>query len=360
LQQFHKAQVPVHIFGATGLLVPFLAYAGVDTFDSSTFAQEARALKYILPHSFQRRNILEMSSQDIKACTCPICQNMNLQELQSSLMSEIVGKKQPSGYFKSKYYADIALHNLELDLGVLKQTRIAIKADSLDEYILKIAKEMPRMQSTLEALMTGDNNLKRKASQAIFPISQKHTIIREAPVRYVSLSHTPQDFNINDNGYQPNGRKPILLIIPCSREKPYSNSHSHKHLSTYLEKNIPDWDNQIDKVTLSGLYGPVPYACESHPAIMEYDFRLITSNRSQIELCVERLVEFLQRHGDCYEHCIAYGTSNAYRIVFEKTARQYERLRIFPKTPKTRTLREFFRIQNVEELVGYLQGNIRA
>lgn len=355
----YKARVPVHIFGATGLLVPFLAYAGVDTFDSSTFAQEARALKYILPHSFQRRNILEMSPQDIKACTCPICQNMDLQELQSSLMSEIVGKKQPSGYFKSKYYADIALHNLELDLDVLKQTRIAIKADSLDEYILKIAKEMPRMQSTLEALMIGDNNLKRKASQTILSISQKHTIIREAPARYISLSHTPQDFDINTNGYQPTGKKPILLIIPCSREKPYSASHSHKHLSAYLEKSIPGWEEKIDKVTLSGLYGPVPCICESHPAVMEYDFRLITSNRQQIELCAERLVMFLKRHGEYYEYCIAYGTSNAYLAVFERAARKYHRLEILPYKPKSRTLREFFRIANISELIEYLQTILR-
>ncbi|MCL4872202.1 MAG: tRNA-guanine transglycosylase [Anaerolineae bacterium] len=355
IPETYKDRVPVHIFGATGLLVPFLAYIGIDTFDSSTFAQEARSLQYILPHTFQRRNVMEMSSRDIASCKCPICQNMNLQELQSSLASETVGKKQASGHYKSKYYADIALHNLELDLDVLKQTREAIKEDNLDEYLLKIAKDVPRLQTTLEILTMNDQQLKRKASRFIQPASQKQTIIREVPVRYVSLSHTPDDFNINDNGYNPSRKKPVLLIIPCSREKPYSHSHSHKHLFAQLEKSIPDWENQIDKVTLSGLYGPVPFACESAPAIMEYDFRLITSNRQQIELCAERLVTFLRRHESFYEHCIAYGTSNAYRLVFEQVARQYSQLEILPHKPKSRTLQEFFRAQNVMELIEFLQ-----
>lgn len=354
----YKTRVPVHIFGATGLLVPFLAYAGVDTFDSSTFAQEARALKYIRPTTFQRRNIMEMSPQDIR-CQCPICKDMDLKELQSALISETVGTRLPSGHFKSKYYADIALHNFEMDLGILKRTREAIAGESLDEYILEIVKEVPRLQNTLEALASSDDNLKRKISRSIHSNPQKLKIIHEEPVQYVSLSHAPDDFNINANGYKPEGRKPILLIIPCSREKPYGDSHSHKHLTNYLEKSIPAWQEQIDKVTLSGLYGPVPYAYELDSAVMDYDFRLVTSNRQQIELCTERLVEFLRRHGDHYEHCIAYGTTSAYRAVFEHTARQYKQLEVLPQKPKTRTLREFFRTQNMEELIIYLQERLK-
>jgi 7-cyano-7-deazaguanine tRNA-ribosyltransferase len=351
----YKGRVPVHVFGATGLLVPFLAHVGVDTFDSSTFAQEARSLRYLLPDTFQRRNIMEMTPDEVASCHCPICQNMNLDELKDSLISEIVGQRQASGHYKSKYYADIALHNLELDLDILKQTRKAIEQNELDKYLLKIAKDIPRMQTTLATLLPNDQELQRKATQFIQPVPKKPIAVQEEPARYISLKHTPDDFNINSNGYQPTGGKPVLLIIPCSREKPYSKSHSHKHLSTYLEESLPNWHDQIDKVTLSGLYGPVPQDYESDPAILSYDFRLITSNRKQIELCVERLVEFLERHGKNYEHCIAYGTSSAYRTVFEKTAQKYQGLEVMPVQPKSRQLREFFRIKHITELIEYLQ-----
>lgn len=359
IPETYKHKIPVHIFGATGLLIPFLAYIGVDTFDSSTFAQEARSLKYILPGSFQRRNIMEMSPQDVMACNCPICQNMNLQELQSSLVSELVNVRQASGHFKSKYYADIALHNLELDLGVLKETQKAIEHDSLDDHIIQVAREIPRMQTTLLALGMHDKKLAQKASRSIHALPTPTTIIREASPHYISLSYTPDDFNINSNGYKPANKKPILLIIPCSREKPYSASHSHKYLINYLEKSIPNWQQQIDKVTLSGLYGPVPQVCEIEPAVMDYDFRLTSSNRAQIDECVQRLRNFLERYGDYYKYWIAYGTSNAYRMVFERTAHQYECLEIFPRIPKRRTLQEFFKTQNVGELVKYLEERLK-
>jgi 7-cyano-7-deazaguanine tRNA-ribosyltransferase len=358
----YKDKTPVHIFGATGLQMPFLVYAGVDTFDSSTFAQEARSLQYILPGSFQRRNIMEMSPQDILTCRCPICQNMNLPELQSSLVSEIVGKLQASGHYKSKYYADIALHNLELDLQVLKETRVAVANDSLDEHIIQIAKEIPRMQNTLTALTSNDKELERKATRSIYtlPVTIPTNIIREEAPRYVSLSHTPDDFNVNNNGYKPTGKKPILLIIPCSREKPYSDSHTHKYLNEKMEEEIPGWQKKVDKITLSGLYGPVPLKYENEKAVLEYDFRLTSNNKVQIEECANRLSEFLERHGRYYEQCIAYGTSNAYRTVFDKTAKHYTALKIFPKEPKSRRLNEFFRKRNISELVLYIKNSIET
>lgn len=345
-----KNRVPFHVFGVTGLMVPFLAYLGIDTFDSSTFAQEARSLKYILPNTFERQNILEMSPNDIQ-CSCFVCQNMNLKELQESLVSEVKGVPQASGYFKSKYYADIALHNFELDNDILQRTRCAIEADALDDYLIEISQKSPRMRDALTAVAAHDESLKIKASQYILTVPQRAKFVKETPAKYITLTHKPEDFDINANGYRPTGDKKILLIIPCSREKPYSSSHTHKFLSTHLEEAIPDWQSKIDKVTLSGLYGPVPVAYETKPPVLEYEFSLVGNNLAQIELCTNRLVQFLQRHGHCYDQCIAYGTSNAYRTVFEKTAKRYERLTVFPEKPKSRRLNEFFRTKNISELI---------
>ena len=351
-------RIPIHIFGTTGLLVPYLAYLGVDTFDSSTFAQEARALKYITPGTFHRRNILDIGAQDI-TCDCFICQNLKkdnkLHELQTYLVSETVGKPQASGHYKSKYYADVALHNFELDLGILRETRDAIQADNLDEYLIKMAREIPRMAEVLATIVAEDKTLRLKASRSIHSLPQPVSSNSKAPTRFISLEHTPDDFNINGNGYRPKGNKPILLIIPCSREKPYSTSHSHQYLSEKIAAEIPDWQDKIDKVTLSGLYGPVPLEYEQAKSIMEYDFRLTTNNKAQIEECTSRLLLFLERHGNHYEQCIAYGTSNAYRTVLDKTAKEYSKLKVLPEKPKSRRLGEYFKKTNVSELTQSLQ-----
>ena len=215
------------------------------------------------------------------------------------------------------------------------------------------------MRDTLTAVAAHDKTLKIKATRYISPTPQRRNFVKESPVRYITLTHTPDDFNVNANGYQPTDGKKILLIIPCSREKPYSNSHTHRYLSKHLEQHIPNWQDKIDKVTLSGLYGPVPVACETKQPVLEYEFSLTSANHAQIEECTHRLVQFLKQHGNHYEHCIAYGTSNAYRTVFDKTAKQFSKLNVFPQKPKARRLNEFFRIKNITELTLYLKETLQ-
>ena len=358
-----KNRIPFHVFGVTGLIVPFLAYLGIDTFDSSTFAQDARSLKYISPDTFERHNIMEMAPKDI-ICNCFICTEMKkerkLQELQESLISETRGVPQESGFYKSKYYADIALHNLELDNAILEKAREAIRADTLDEYLVELSRNFPRMRDALTAVSAHDEKLRTKATRYVLPTPERLHFVKEEPARYITLTHTPDDFNINSNGYHPTGDNKILLIIPCSREKPYSNSHTHTHISKYLEESIPNWQDKIDKVTLSGLYGPVPVTHESKPAVLEYEFSLISTNHTQIEECTNRLVQFLEKHKDHYDQYIAYGTSNAYRTVFDKTAKQFSELDIYPKKPKARRLNEFFRIKNITELTTHLEETLQT
>ena len=108
------------------------------------------------------------------------------------------------------------------------------------------------------------------------------------------------------------------------------------------------------------MYGPVPFECENESAVLEYDFRLTTNNKAQIEECTNRLTVFLERHGKHYEQCIAYGTSNAYRTVFDKTAKHYADLKILPENPKSRRLNEFFRKRNISELILCITNSTEA
>lgn len=354
----YRGRTPIHVFGATGLMIPFLAYCGVDTFDSSTFAQEARSLKYLIPSTHQRRNVLEMTARDFAQCDCSICQhlqkNENLQNLQGALVSDVKGEP-INGRFKSAYYADIALHNLELDFKIVDKTKEAIGQDSLTDYLIEMARTIPRTAEMLAAVAKTDEALQRKVSQSTLPAPRKRRIA-EPPAPYKSLSYTPQHFNINANGYQPHGHKRVLLIIPCSSTKPYSASFSHTHLFRAITEVFPTWPEHIDKVTLSGLYGPVPLCKEQDAAVLHYDFKLTTSNQAQMDLCVERLTQFLEKHGRHYDHCLAYGTSGAYRRVFEQVAGQKKSLVVFPQTLKARTSKAYFHKTNISELIAYLQG----
>ncbi|GAB4203642.1 MAG: hypothetical protein Fur006_58180 [Coleofasciculaceae cyanobacterium] len=143
-EQLHK--IPIHVFGVTGNIVPILAYLGVDSFDSSTYIQETRSLSYIDPMTGRFLPILEMENLN---CSCPVCEGTNLEDIQNALTSEIRGLAVHNGHFKSKYYGDIALHNLEMDFRIIERTREAIKADELQDYLIEHTEKFPQLRPVL-------------------------------------------------------------------------------------------------------------------------------------------------------------------------------------------------------------------
>lgn len=345
IPESRRNQIPIHVFGVTGNMIPILAYLGIDSFDSSTYVQEARSLNYIDPKTGRTYPVLEMEEL---TCNCPVCQQVNLEEIQNSLTSEIRGRPLPNGHYKSKYYGDIALHNLEMDFRVVKETREAIEADSLQEYLIQHAEKFPKLQSALEVIAKEDESLGVRLTRIVSaPQKQKANLSQ----RVVSLKYTPDDFNILNNGYCPTKDRRVLLIIPCSGGKPYSKSRSHRLIGERLEQALGKKTELIHKVTLSGLYGPVPEESENEAAILGYDFRLEPFNQAQIDLIANRLVSYLNRHSDRYIACIGYATSRAYRTALEQAAQQVSCLCVLPTKPKTRRLTEFFRQENVAELV---------
>jgi 7-cyano-7-deazaguanine tRNA-ribosyltransferase len=348
----YRDTVPVHVFGITGTLIPILAYLGVDSFDSSTYAQEARNLKYLDPQTLKSHSILEMSEW---TCECPICQNVSLEEIQDGLTSSIRYRPLPSGHYKSKYYSDIALHNLELDFEILDDTRQAIAGDSLREHLFEYLDRFPRLEPAFSALAQIDQDIKARLSKVVQHIATPAPTLENKPK--VSLKYTPEDFNVLDYDYSP-PRSKILLIIPCSKGKPYSSSLTHRFIEKRLREIFGEASQSIHKVVLSGLYGPVPDELENEKPVRRYNFQLKHYDKKQMELVTERVVDFLNRYGETYDLCVGYATSRAYREVLVDAANQYESLTILPDKPKSRRLKEFFRTNNVEELLSVLTNII--
>jgi tRNA-guanine family transglycosylase len=347
---------PIHVFGITGSLIPILAYLGVDSFDSSSYIQEARGLGYIEPLTGRSRPILGM--EEI-TCDCCICQNANLKYIQDALTSDIRGIPAHHGHYKSKYYADIALHNLEMDFRILKKTQESIKSDELQEYVIEHTEKFTNLRPALSYLGTQDDGLQKRLSRLVISMAPPIQSPKNQLEGFVSLQYTPEHFNILNNGYKPSADKQILLIIPCSENKPYSMSHSHRLITTRLEETFGEKTKLIHKVTLSGLYGPVPEEYELESAILGYDFRLDRFNNAQISLLTERLTLYLERYSNHYIACIGYATSMAYRTVLEKVAKTNTNLTVLPIKPKARKMTEFYRPENVAELLQQLDLVLR-
>ena len=173
----------------------------------------------------------------------------------------------------------------------------------------------------------------------------KKAVSKKKP-RLISMKLGPDDFNINEMGYKPK-KKPVMLLLPCSGEKPYSKSRTHRAVYAELKRTGIDAE-QIHKVTISGNYGPVPEEFEDKRQVMQYEYRLNPNSKDRIELVVDRTVEFLKKHGGKYKLVVGYATSKAYRTIIERALKEYGEVE--PKDLKTRRGVEMGRKTNLKQL----------
>ncbi len=377
-----RQTTPIHAFGVSGVLTPLLAYIGVDTFDSSGYIHTSRSLTYSQPHTQKKLRIMEMDETD---CDCYICEAYPLQEIQQAFMDKQSYRATSTGKFKSEYYAAIALHNFQTEADILDEMRTAIAADDALEGLVRHLAKYQNFRGLRRAtawLSENDNTLAvrlaRKSIQiptsvaakgaqrnpnqlTLFPSSDAEggspITKKEADPQTISLAYTPDDFRVPDD-YQPPVGKEILLAIPCAGKKPYSLSRTHTMLANRLEAAFGEKQERIHKITLSGLYGPVPEEFETEDAVVRYDFQLSPKNKAQIERCATRLVNYLEKYGHNYALAIGYATSRAYRKVLTLTEERFPTFILLPEELRQKRLSEFFRHTNLDALVEVIQDKL--
>ena len=377
IPESERGHTPIHAFGVSGELTPILTYMGVDSFDSTSYIQAARGLNYADPLTRAKRKVMEL---DELTCTCRICQEVSLDEIHRTLMEEVSYKRTSTGKYKSECYASIALHNFELEAGLLSRMKDAIEADEALEELVHHASTgrgvrnavgwltendtefANRMAKTVVATATSENRRTVKSNPdqlELFPaLSTKETdssLQQEQPT--ISLDYTSDSFSIPSD-YKPPKDKKILLTIPCAGKKPYSLSRTHTIINTKLQNAFGENQRAIHKITLSGLYGPVPEEFESEEPVVRYDFQLSPRNTAQIQLGADRFKAYLDKHSDHYALVVGYATSQAYRTVFECVQERCSDFILLPMTLKQKRLSEFFRHVHLDELIEVLSTQI--
>ena len=118
---------------------------------------------------------------------------------------------------------------------------------------------------------------------------------------------------------------PNLLLLPCSKSRPYGNSPSHKKIKTYLAKEGFEESIDYDRITLSGQYGPVHWRHEKHPAILQYDFTLGTDvSKEHIQYLQMQTAMVLNVISNRYDSKVAYIRSKRYQDAFEPVLKRYD------------------------------------
>jgi hypothetical protein len=310
---------------------------------------------------------------DTMECDCRICRETSLEEMQQAFMEARSYRRTSTGKYKSEYYAAIALHNFEMEAKTLASMTRAIVADDALEALVNHASTARGIRNAVDWLATNDDAFAARMAKNLISVSKKtrgrnsspserltyqtehqeSLLLREGhSERTISLNYTPDSFHILPD-YQPPKNKRILLTIPCAGKKPYSLSRTHTIVNTKLQDAFVD-PSAIHKITLSGLYGPVPEEFESEDALVRYEFQLSPRNKAQIQLIAARFNDYLDKHADHYELIVAYATSHAYRKVFELIQKHRPDFILLPEKPKQKRLSEFFRHVHLDALVEVL------
>ena len=372
IPESERGRTPIHAFGVSGELTPILAYMGIDSFDSTSYIQAARGLNYSHPETRRKQKIMEL---DETVCTCRICRDVSLDEMHLALSDAVSYRKTSTGKYKSEYYAAIALHNFEMEAGLLSRMKEAIESEDSLEELVRHAQVGRGINRAVGWLLENDEIFAGKMAKTVFeatdsrgkaalPIGRNPyqlelftgSLTAEGngeESRSISLNYTPDSFSIPDD-YAPPKDKDVLLVIPCAGKKPYSLSRTHAIVNTKLQTAFGEAGTSIHRITLSGLYGPVPEEYESEEAVLRYDFQLSPRNTAQIQLGADRLCAYLEKYANHYKLIVGYATSQAYRKVFELTRSRRSDFILLPTKPKQNRLTEFFRHVHLDELVEVL------
>ncbi|WP_435362357.1 DUF5591 domain-containing protein [Haloarchaeobius sp. DFWS5] len=364
-------EVALHIFGVGGKQVSLLSLLGADSFDCSTHMQTARYKKFVIPGTWEHVNLDEIDPYledgrfpcNLEHCTLHDHPEWDPISLRDRLNMEPTYGAGPT---KTEAYGLLARHNFEVYNDEMRRVREKIQKGELLDYIIEFARKHEQVKQGLKYAQIRDTELQerlreRKAYDLIVgpDIATDQSKLTEFGIeieqpnrqRRISLEHTPNSFNILSQRYAPPEDKRILLIIPCSKRKPYGESRTHRVIIERLREKR----EEVHKVTVSGMYGPVPEEKETVDEVMEYEYVLNEQDLDQIRLVRDRLVSYLQEHGDSYDEIIGYAASSTYRRVITEAINSYGRGVVFPQDPEALRLTEHFRRENIKELMEYLE-----
>lgn len=375
-----RPRIPTHVFGASGDLIPLLVYLGVDSFDSSTYVRQSYTMTYFAPDEQRYVRLLEQEGWTDLPCDCRHCAAVDWSELHATLgeRADQAYRPQESGRYKSEFYAAVALHNLEMELRLLEKTRQALRADAMDELLVEHARTFPRFQRPVVEFADENEHLKTRLSRVVYEAGWARELRRtpeqlalptvvpdgvSAPMR-VQVVYSSEDFRI-PSIYRPPDGKDVLLVIPCSQTKPYGASRSHRMIRRRLALDLGEaCAERVHKLTLSGLYGPVPEEHEHEEAVRGYDFLLSSQDTSAIDAATRRLRQYLERFGTHYRVMVGYATAKAYRTVLDNAAKQVGgSFVVYPSRDPARRkwsqiATELYRPDNLDELTRAVKAHV--
>ncbi|WP_254863114.1 tRNA-guanine transglycosylase [Halovivax gelatinilyticus] len=129
-------KLPLHVLGISSRAVPLLVALGVDTFDSSTYLQNAINGGYFL----SLMETVNVNEANFDECDCPVCSSQHMRRWMRG-----------NAPYKKDMLGPVAMHNLIIQKREIEEVRQRVKSgdsSSLVEYIEgTVAQDKPTRES---------------------------------------------------------------------------------------------------------------------------------------------------------------------------------------------------------------------
>ncbi|TFG26140.1 hypothetical protein EU528_14925 [Candidatus Thorarchaeota archaeon] len=249
-------------------MIPLLYYTGFDIIDTG-YAYQAAASGIRLWHNDSEH--IE-SGAPHRFCSCPACdtiENKNGAELIQALYN----------------------HNLDIYNAILSESTHALQSGRLRWLVESMTHVSPSHASLL-----------RQVDKQLYPYIEEFTPTNGADI--VPLIG-PESYNSPvvrryreylESRYSPPSGKQIVLLLPCSAKKPYSDSKSHRRFTETIESSLGRTAGSVAQVILTSPLGVVPRELERVFPAANYDIPVTGDwDAEETELGADALVTYLSK-----------------------------------------------------------------
>lgn len=248
-------------------LIPLLHYTGFDLIDAN-HAHEAATQNIRLWKNGPEK--IE-AGREPRYCPCPVCANIDNEEEDHSIV--------------------LLEHNLGVYRSVLSESVQARQTGRLRWLVESLTHITPSMASLLRIV---DRDLYQFIEE-FTPSTGSETIPLIGPESYYSPAVRRFRKNVASRYTPPQGKQ-IVLLLPCSARKPYSDSRSHRRFAEVINTTLGSVQPKVAEVILTSPLGLVPRELERIFPAAQYDIP-VTGNwdTEEIKIGAEALSTHLKK-----------------------------------------------------------------
>jgi archaeosine synthase len=276
---------------------PILIYLGIDLIDCSY-------LLYLSTENFYDtiEYLLPIYKIRYFPCSCVICKR--------SLKYNFTDK------YSSEKLEQLTLHNIISAHTYMHKIKLYMRMEDFRGFIEKSTFDDVNIISTLRVLDKKYFNVLRFEN----PITQKSKIIKSfGPSSY----YRPDFQEFRDRvikNFTPELWTKLIILLPCSAKKPYSESKSHRKFQSVIRK-FPDFPD-FQEIIITSPLGAIPRQLENIYPVNSYDISVTGEwNKEEIEIASNMLISLLKKYDERIP-VLCHLKDSGYLEVVDETKKQ--------------------------------------